>query len=100
MSSPTILYSMVCAVYPALSLSRCSSGIIGTAATLLPTQRGGSIDPVAARRDKLRNRRRVTLLEALQAKFQDSSKTTLRQMLQTGRVRVNGEPEIDAKREV
>src|SRR5213083_1925147 len=40
----------------------------------------------------------VTLLEALQAQFPDSSRTTLRQMLQSGRVRVNGEIEKDAKR--
>lgn len=38
------------------------------------------------------------LLEFLTRLFPDSSRTTLRQMLQTGRVRVNGEPEIDAKR--
>ena len=42
----------------------------------------------------------MTLLEALQRQFQDSSKTTLRQMLQSGRVRVNGEVEKDAKREI
>src|SRR5712691_5366306 len=30
--------------------------------------------------------------------YPDSSRTTLRQMLRSGRVRVNGEPEIDAKR--
>jgi 23S rRNA pseudouridine1911/1915/1917 synthase len=40
----------------------------------------------------------MTLLEALQHQFPDSSKTTLRQMLQTGRVRVNGEMEKDARR--
>lgn len=40
------------------------------------------------------------LLEVLATKFPDSSRTTLRQMLQNGRVRVNGEPEKDAKREV
>ncbi len=42
----------------------------------------------------------MNLLEALQAQFPDSSKTTLRQMLQTGRVRVNGEAEKDAKLEI
>jgi len=39
-----------------------------------------------------------TLLEVLQRRFPDSSKTTLRQMLQSDRVRVNGAPERDAKR--
>lgn len=39
-----------------------------------------------------------TLLEALAALFPDSSKTTLRQMLQGGRVSVNGQTEKDAKR--
>jgi len=38
------------------------------------------------------------LLDALAALFPDSSRTTLRQMLQNGRVRVNGELEKDAKR--
>ena len=38
------------------------------------------------------------LLEFLTRLFPDSSRTTLRQMLQAGRVRVNGEAEIDAKR--
>ena len=42
----------------------------------------------------------MTLLQALQQQFPDSSKTTLRQMLQSGRVRVNGEAEKDAKREI
>ena len=42
----------------------------------------------------------MQLLEALQAKFPESSKTTLRQMLQGGRVRVNGEVVNDAKREI
>jgi len=42
----------------------------------------------------------VTLLQALQQQFPDSSKTTLRQMLQALRVRVNGEVEKDAKREI
>jgi 23S rRNA pseudouridine1911/1915/1917 synthase len=40
------------------------------------------------------------LLDALQKKFPDSSKTTLRKMLQNDRVRVNGAPERDAKREM
>jgi len=40
------------------------------------------------------------LLDTLQTKFPDSSRTTLRQMLQAGRVRVNGEVEKDAKRDV
>jgi RluA family pseudouridine synthase len=39
----------------------------------------------------------MTLLEALQQRFPDSSKTTLRQLLQNGRVRVNGAVEKDAK---
>lgn len=39
-----------------------------------------------------------TLLDVLQRRFPDSSKTTLRQMLQSDRVRVNGAPERDAKR--
>jgi len=38
-----------------------------------------------------------TLLEALRERFPDSSNTTLRQMLQHGRVLVNGEIENDAK---
>src|SRR6266849_8696886 len=37
------------------------------------------------------------LLDALQRLFPESSKTTLRKMLQSGRVRVNGEVEKDAK---
>jgi RluA family pseudouridine synthase len=41
-----------------------------------------------------------TLLDALAALFPDSSRTTLRQMLQSGRVRVGGEVEKDAKRVV
>jgi 23S rRNA pseudouridine1911/1915/1917 synthase len=41
-----------------------------------------------------------TLLEALTALYPESSKTTLRQFLQTGRVRVNGEIEKNAKREL
>lgn len=40
----------------------------------------------------------LALLDALAAMFPDSSRTTLRQMLQNGRVRVNGELEKDAKR--
>ena len=39
-----------------------------------------------------------SLLDALAVLFPDSSRTTLRKMLQVGRVRVNGEPEVDAKR--
>jgi RluA family pseudouridine synthase len=42
----------------------------------------------------------TALLDRLAWIFPDSSKTTLRQMLQTGRVRVNGEVEKDAKRAV
>jgi len=42
----------------------------------------------------------VILLDKLQELFPDSSKTTLRAMLKSDRVRVNGEPERDAKREV
>lgn len=38
------------------------------------------------------------LLDVLQQRFPDSSKTTLRTMLQGDRVRVNGVPERDAKR--
>ncbi|MGZ5494762.1 MAG: RluA family pseudouridine synthase [Thermoanaerobaculia bacterium] len=41
-----------------------------------------------------------SLIDALAELFPDSSRTTLRQMLQTGRVRVDGEPEIDAKRQL
>lgn len=40
------------------------------------------------------------LLDVLQQRFPDSSKTTLRKMLQGDRVRVNGAPERDAKRTV
>jgi RluA family pseudouridine synthase len=40
------------------------------------------------------------LLDALAVIYPDSSKTTLRQMLQTGRVRVNGEIERNARREL
>jgi RluA family pseudouridine synthase len=41
-----------------------------------------------------------TLLDALTKLFPDSSKTTLRQLLQHGRVRVNGEVEKNARREI
>lgn len=41
-----------------------------------------------------------TLLDTLATLFPDSSRTTLRQLLQHGRVRVNGEVEKDAKREI
>lgn len=41
-----------------------------------------------------------TVLEALQSLLPDSSKTTLRQLLANDRVRVNGAPERDAKREL
>ena len=40
----------------------------------------------------------IPLLDALAQLYPDSSRTTLRQMLQTGRVRVGGETEKDAKR--
>jgi 23S rRNA pseudouridine1911/1915/1917 synthase len=40
------------------------------------------------------------LLDALARLFPESSKTTLRQMLQSGRVRVNGEVEKNARREL
>ena len=40
------------------------------------------------------------LLDALAALFPDASRTTLRQMLQSGRVRVNGELEKNARREL
>lgn len=42
----------------------------------------------------------VSLLEFLAGLYPDSSKTTLRQLLQTGRVRINGETEKDAKRQL
>jgi hypothetical protein len=42
----------------------------------------------------------VNLLDKLQQLFPDSSKTTLRTMLKNDRVRVNGQPERDAKREL
>jgi 23S rRNA pseudouridine1911/1915/1917 synthase len=41
-----------------------------------------------------------TLLEVLRERFPDSSNTTLRKMLQSDRVRVNGEAERDAKRQI
>ena len=41
-----------------------------------------------------------TLLEVLATLYPDSSKTTLRQLLQSGRVRVNGEIEKNAKRAI
>jgi 23S rRNA pseudouridine1911/1915/1917 synthase len=41
-----------------------------------------------------------TLLDALAVMFPESSRTTLRQMLQHGRIRVNGEVESDAKRDL
>jgi tRNA pseudouridine32 synthase/23S rRNA pseudouridine746 synthase/23S rRNA pseudouridine1911/1915/1917 synthase len=41
-----------------------------------------------------------TLLDLLQQRFPDSSKTTLRTMLRDDRVRVNGAPERDAKRTI
>src|SRR5712691_2844905 len=44
--------------------------------------------------------RAQTLLDQLAEMYPDSSRTTLRQMLQGRRVRVNGEPEIDAKRKL
>lgn len=42
----------------------------------------------------------ASLLDVLQTMFPDSSKTSLRQMLQHGRVRVNGETEKNARAEV
>jgi 23S rRNA pseudouridine1911/1915/1917 synthase len=42
----------------------------------------------------------MTLIDALAQLYPDSSRTTLRQMLQSSRVRVNGETEKDAKRVV
>jgi 23S rRNA pseudouridine1911/1915/1917 synthase len=41
-----------------------------------------------------------SLLDTLAAMYPDSSKTTLRQLLQSGRVRVNGEVEKNARREL
>lgn len=43
---------------------------------------------------------RLSLLEILQRQFPDSSNTTLREMLRGDRVRVNGAPERNAKREI
>ena len=42
----------------------------------------------------------TALLDILALRFPDSSRTTLRQMLQAGRVRVNGEVEKDAKADI
>lgn len=42
----------------------------------------------------------MTLLDHLQQRFPDSSKTTLRQMLANGRVRVNGKLEHNARRTI
>lgn len=42
----------------------------------------------------------TTLLEELARRFPESSRTTLRQMLERGRVRVNGEVEKNAKRTI
>ncbi len=42
----------------------------------------------------------MTLLEALRRRYPDSSSTTLRQWMQSDRVRVNGAPERNARREV
>jgi RluA family pseudouridine synthase len=42
----------------------------------------------------------ATLLEAVGELYPDSSRTTLRQLLQTGRVRVNGEIEKNARRDL
>lgn len=42
----------------------------------------------------------MILIDVLQERFPDSSKTTLRTMLKSDRVRVNGAPERDAKREI
>ena len=42
----------------------------------------------------------MNLLDRLQQLFPESSKTTLRTMLKNDRVRVNGQPERDAKREL
>jgi 23S rRNA pseudouridine1911/1915/1917 synthase len=46
----------------------------------------------------MNDERRLNLLDTLKARYPDSSTTTLRKMLQSGRVRVNGEVEKDAKR--
>ena len=42
----------------------------------------------------------ASLLTELQDLYPQSSRTTIRQMLQSGRVRVNGELEKDAKRQL
>jgi len=42
----------------------------------------------------------TSLLDVLQQRYPESSKTTLRRMLQSDRVRVNGAPERDAKRSI
>ena len=42
----------------------------------------------------------MTLLDVLRGRFPDSSTTTLRGLLKSDRVRVNGSPERDAKREI
>jgi 23S rRNA pseudouridine1911/1915/1917 synthase len=49
---------------------------------------------------KLVVREAQSLLDALGQLYPDSTKTTLRQMLQAGRVRVNGEVEKNARREL
>lgn len=49
---------------------------------------------------KLVVRETQALLDALAQLYPDSTKTTLRQMLQAGRVRVNGEVEKNARREL
>jgi len=49
---------------------------------------------------KLVVRETQSLLDALGQLYPDSTKTTLRQMLQAGRVRVNGEVEKNARREL
>ncbi|HEV7240324.1 MAG TPA: RluA family pseudouridine synthase [Thermoanaerobaculia bacterium] len=49
---------------------------------------------------KLAVREAQSLLDALAVLYPDSTKTTLRQMLQAGRVRVNGEVEKNARREL
>lgn len=49
---------------------------------------------------KLVVRETQSLLDALAELYPDSTKTTLRQMLQAGRVRVNGEVEKNARREL
>lgn len=54
--------------------------------------------PEPAAQDRIRGTVSKLLLDALADLFPDSSRTTLRQMLQSGRVRVGGEVERDAKR--